>query len=354
MRLLRGALIGVGKIAQSGHLPAYDDERLRDRARIVAAVDPSVQSRRLATERFPGLRFYEALEGLLESESVDFVDICATPETHAGIVTRAVERGLHVLCEKPIAPTLSDADSIVRSAQSGDHSVVVMPCHQYRYSPLWAEFKAFVDQLGTDEGCYIQFNVFRTEADPGLLGGDRLWRLDQKRGGGGILADTGVHYLYLCLWMLGLPRALTARVQRIAIGLSGVEDTASVLLEYDRRAVQITLTWCADRRANSACIVSKRGSLFYDGKTLVKWCGEKREEIPVPDAADKRNYVLLYVSLIEEFIRKIHDGQGSESELREAHESVRLLESCYQSAAHGRTIELTRYAQPAIASEVNR
>ncbi|HXX65109.1 MAG TPA: Gfo/Idh/MocA family oxidoreductase [Bacteroidota bacterium] len=354
MSMLRGGLIGVGKIAQNGHLPAYKDERLRSRVQIVAAVDPSPQSRKIAEERFPGLKFYGALEELLESETIDFVDICATPETHAALVARAVEHRVHVLCEKPIAPTLSEADSIVRSAQSGDHSLVIMPCHQYRYSPLWGEFKAFVDQLDREEGCFIQFNVFRTEADPGLLGGERLWRLDQKRGGGGILADTGVHYLYLCLWMLGLPNALTARIQRIAIGRSGVEDTASVILEYGRRAVQITLTWCADRRANSACIVSKHGSLFYDGTSLVKWSGEKKEEIAVPDASDKRNYVLLYVKLIEEFLRKIHDGQGSEAELREAYDSVRLLECCYQSAAGGRTITLSRSPQTAVAEEVSR
>lgn len=344
MTMLRGAVIGVGKIAQTGHLPAYADARLRDRARIVAAVDPSAESRRIGGERYPEIRFYDGIDEMLRSETVDFVDICSTPETHASLIGTSVGNGLHVLCEKPLAPSVSESNSILSHVYSAGHALVIMPCHQYRYAPLWREFESFIKQLGAEEGCVAQFNVFRTEADPGLLGGENIWRLDHHRSGGGILADTGVHYLYLCLWMFGLPDTVTARTQRIAIGASGVEDTASVLLEYDRRMVQITLTWCADRRANNACIVSKRGSLVYDGTTLLKSCGASREIIAVPDASDKMQYVSLYVNLIEAFIEKIHSGQGCGAEILEAYESVRLLETCYNSAARGMTLELPEVA----------
>ena len=73
---------------------------------------------------------------------------------------------------------------------------------------------------------------------------------------GCILADTGVHYLYLSFWMLGIPRAVTARVHRLALREGNVEDTAAVILEYEHALVQIALTWSANQRTNSACVLS--------------------------------------------------------------------------------------------------
>ena len=80
--MLNGAIVGIGKIAQTGHLPAYLSKQIRDRAEVVAAVDPNEQSRMIAAEQYPHLRLYENVEQLFNEEKIDFIDICATPHVH--------------------------------------------------------------------------------------------------------------------------------------------------------------------------------------------------------------------------------------------------------------------------------
>jgi predicted dehydrogenase len=340
MTMFTGAIIGVGKIAQTGHLPAFDDPRLNDRARVVAGVDTDPTSRALALERFPALRLYSDIEEMLAKEEIDFVDICATPNSHYRLIEIAAARGKHILCEKPLAVSLEESAKVASIVCRRDPAIVFMPCHQYRYSELWRQMKAFTAAHAVEEGMLLQFNVFRTGADPGLLPRDRIWRVDQNISGGGILADTGIHYLYLSLWMLGFPRAVTARTHRLALQEGKVEDTATVLLEYDHRLVQITLTWSADRRTNSACVVTPAGSLFYDGKFLLRTKGTMNEVIPVPDASDKSHYVQLYVSLLIDFVEMMQTGKSGGPNMDEAEKSMRLLDACYASARSGIRVTL--------------
>jgi predicted dehydrogenase len=336
----RGAIIGVGKIAQTGHLPAFADARISGRAGVVAGVDTDPGSRRLARERFPNLRIYEDLEAMFAAEEIDFVDICTTPSSHCGLIQSVAPRGKHILCEKPLSLTFEEAKGVVDLLCRPGQAVLFMPCHQYRYSELWMQMKAFVAQLPPGEGMLMQFDVFRTGADPGLLPREDIWRVNQTVSGGGILADTGVHYLYLSLWMLGVPLAVTARTKRLALRKGGVEDTAVVLLEYENRLVQIALTWSADRRTNNACIVSRAGSLSYNGKFLTRTKGEQNEVIPVPDASDKSHYVQLYVSLLSDFVDRLDAGARNGPDLDEAYQSMRLLDACYASAKSGTRVPL--------------
>ncbi len=338
--MLRGAVIGIGKIAQTGHLPAFQDPRILGRAEIVAGVDPAPASRKLARERFPELRLYAALDEMLAKESVDFVDICTTPASHNSLIRIAAERETHILCEKPLAISLGESEAVRNLLCHTRHPLVFMPCHQYRYSELWRTMKDFVTSLPPDESVLAQFNVFRTGADPGLLGGNQVWRMDGRTGGGGILADTGVHYLYLSLWMLGSPRAVTARIHRLTHQKGDVEDTAEVILENGDRLVQLTLTWSANRRSNSASVVTPTGSLLYDGKFLTRQVGDHRELLPVPDASDKAHYVQLYVSLVDAFLERIEKGTTMGPDLDEAYQTMRLLDVCYASARTGTTVTL--------------
>jgi predicted dehydrogenase len=339
--VLRGAIIGVGKIAQTGHLPAFEDSRLRNRARIVAAVDPSPNSRSLAARQFPQLHLFESIQEMLDREAIDFVDVCTTPRFHGEVIETAVRHKLHVLCEKPVATSVADARRIAELLRQSDPPCTFIPCHQYRYSPLWQHFKTTLAEEAEQAGSLLQFNVFRTGADPGLPGGNRIWRTRPEESGGGILADTGVHYLYLTHWMLGTPERVTARIRRLGSTGGEVEDTALVTLERERWVVQITLTWGADRRANSARLVSKSTSLVYNGSSLIRTRNGSSEHLPVPDASEKSHYVDLYVSLITEFIDHIQTRTSSSSWINEAVDAARILEACYASAATGTTVNIT-------------
>jgi predicted dehydrogenase len=337
--MIRGIILGMGKIAQTGHMPAYDDPSLTGLITIPAVVEPNPRSRALARDRYPGMKFYETLGECLQYEHPDFIDICTPPHTHTAYIEELLSHPQHILCEKPFAVTELDA-RMLAGKLSGTPDRVFMGCHQYRFSPVWKEFYAFRRSLSAADRFSLQFDVYRTEADPGLKIDAAVWRTNKRISGGGILVDTGIHYLYLCYWLFGTPLSVTARTATLLYTGTDIEDTASVILEYPNGVARVNCTWAADRRVNSARVVTPGNSLHYDGSSLVRYTGEVREVLTVPDAADKRTYIGMYADLFREFAQQVDKKSLRQEWIDEAYESVRLLQLCYTSAASERTIRI--------------
>jgi UDP-N-acetylglucosamine 3-dehydrogenase len=290
--MLRGALIGLGKIAQMGHLPAYADPLLRSRARIVAAVEVEEPCKEKAHSFWPEISVYRTFAELQKSEEIDFIDVCTPPCFHREAIETALKHNLHILCEKPLSGSVKQAREAAYMLKKHDE-LVFMLCHQYRYSLIWRRFKEFMDTDLQANRCLVQFNVFRTQADQGYYQRNPGWRTDCSLSGGGILADTGFHYIDLALWMLGEPGKVTASVFNLKYQDLQVEDTAFVTLEFEKGVVNLALTWASNRRANSAWLVCPQACLVYDGKILEKSSGQEKETYQVPDASDKIHYVSL-------------------------------------------------------------
>jgi predicted dehydrogenase len=347
--MLCGAIIGFGKIAQTAHLPAYADAKVSSRAQIIAVAEPYPAYRDKAVELIPGVRTYESMEKLLADEKLDFIDICTPPDLHLSALRAGVSAGLHLVCEKPFAPTSAEAADAA-SLLTAKPQLVFMPCHQYRYSPVWTPFREMATGVPAQSKIVLQFNVYRTQADPGYLATNPNWRTDHKVSGGGILADTGVHYIYLSSWILGTPLSVSAITQNIRHHDLAVEDTVLAVITCERGISQITLTWGADRRANSARLVCADGSLIYDGSRLERWNQHGSEVLPVPDASDKTQYARLYISLFDEFIDRVERRENSRNWICEAKQSIDLLDACYRSARTGQTVTLDGAVKKSVAA----
>lgn len=131
---LRGAIIGHGFIMEKGH--AYRERKARARAEgrepdveMVALAGVCRERRELAARHFPGTRTYADFLELLDGEAgnLDFVDIATPPAQHAAVARAALSRGLHVLCEKPLATTIADARDMLDCALAAKR--VLYPCH---------------------------------------------------------------------------------------------------------------------------------------------------------------------------------------------------------------------------------
>src|SRR5258708_1497239 len=105
-RVLRGAFIGFGNVAVRGHLPGW---RSRNDVTIVAAPDVVAARREAFFAACPDGRWYDTLGDLLASETLDFVDICTPPGSHAALIEQVLDARLHVLCEKPLVTRAVDA-----------------------------------------------------------------------------------------------------------------------------------------------------------------------------------------------------------------------------------------------------
>lgn len=336
--MYRGALIGCGNIAVRGHLPAFTgDPVLREAARFVAVVDLA-DPRPAHGDLLEGASFYPALDALLHAERIDFVDICSPPAGHAAAIEAAARAGLHILCEKPLTD-LPAAAVRAAAALRGAQSVFV-PCHQYKYAPLWSAVERCIATGQLGHVTLARFEVWRTQADPGTAAWNPAWRTRRELGGGGVLTDTGAHYFYLARWMFGMPQRITAVLRNLKHAAYGVEDTALVTLEYDRMALQLSLTWAASERANSLYIAGTAGSLAYDGARLVHTSAAGVREIPIGDVADKSQYVAWYAALGREFVARMQSGNTSLDLLEEAEAVMHLLEVAYRSGAEHRALDV--------------
>ena len=104
--MLRGAFIGFGNVAANGHMPGW---RSRDDVRIVAATDAARRAGRRFSPPVPTAGGSRRSTICCLRERLDFVDVCAPPGSHAAIIGRALDAGLHVLSEKPLVTRVDDA-----------------------------------------------------------------------------------------------------------------------------------------------------------------------------------------------------------------------------------------------------
>ena len=329
--MYKGAIIGFGKIARTNHLDAYRHKALKNRAKIIAVVDPLIESCIENKNDFPDIKFYSTIEELFSNEKIDFVDIACPPRFHFDVMKKSIEQDLHIICEKPFVLNLNEAVIMRRMLMESKN--VFMPCHQYKYSPVWMNFKKFIEEQNKHDRVLAQFNIFRLQADPGLETITDKWRTASSDQGGGILIDTGIHYLYLLDWMLGKPIKLTANLTTLKHSEYKCEDTATIVYESEKGVAQITITWAANKRHNDAKVICSNSSLVYDRKNkMLKTTVNGAEEIIVPDASEKSHYSALYVNMFSEFFDAIDNEKQNEEWINEAYQSNFLLNECYRSS----------------------
>src|SRR5262249_14422420 len=139
-------IIGAGDIMKRH---AFAFQALPDRARLVAVADIDRARAEAARKQFGFEAAYDDPAALLVRPDIDVVTICTRPNTHASLVVDALGAGKHVLCEKPIAHTLADADAVVAAAERHPDRTVSF-VYQWRLDPAVRMVRGLLDaeQLG--------------------------------------------------------------------------------------------------------------------------------------------------------------------------------------------------------------
>jgi predicted dehydrogenase len=328
MTPLRGALLGAGNIALRGHAPQW--ESLTDRARIVAIADLSEGNRKQIQAVFPDARMYEDAFELLSRETVDFVDVCTPPFTHRALVEAAAARGLHVLCEKPLALKLDDGLAMAAAVRRA--GIQFQPCHQYHYSPQWLAVAGFLPRIG--RVYWASWEVQRTEANDGNANWNPAWRTDASLAGGGIVFDHGVHISYQLRAALGEPHSVQAAVRTLRHPY-GVEDSAFLTLEYERAVAQVRLTWAARHRDVRFHFIGETGEIVGDDDSVTVHADVKEEARFGEGISKNSSHSEWYAPLFREFLRRIESREPSSEGLEEALYTMRLVTRTYEASRTG-------------------
>jgi predicted dehydrogenase len=340
---LRGLLLGAGNIALRGHAPQWTGALSKD-VEIVGIADLSAENREAARAIFPDAHIYDSAEAALAVEAPDFVDICTPPFTHLELIEQAAARGIHVLCEKPLAPTLDDALHIARLMRKAE--VVFQPCHQYNYSPPWRVVRDLAPRLGRIH--FAEYTVRRTAANEGNAHWAPEWRTKRDLAGGGILVDHGAHILYQLRSVMGEPQRISATVRTLLHHTYGVEDTALLTLDHGNALAEISLSWAAKRREIAFRFVGEHGELVGDEEKLQLFA-DTTEVIPLGGMSRNSSHSEWFGPLFAEFVDRIRRDDLSTDAMDEAIYVARVTERAYASSRSGVRLPLNVEPEPALA-----
>jgi predicted dehydrogenase len=261
---IKVGLIGGGSISDA-HLDGY--LLATDRARLTAIADIDAERARHCAERAGGARIFPDYREMIASGLVDAVDICLPHHLHKDAIVAAAAAGKHVLCEKPLCLTTTEAEAVRQAvAASG---ITLMCAHNQLFLPAVARARQIVREgaLGKVYEARTTDSFFNP-LDPETIG----WRADRATSGGGELIDTGYHPTYLLLHLLGgEPIEATAMLSRHRLDFLEGEDSAQVLVRFDDGAVgAIVTSWAYDPAGSTEkfSVVGEDGSLWSDGSSL--------------------------------------------------------------------------------------
>ncbi len=193
----------------------------------VAIAGTHREAARAAARRF-GMPDVLEVETLLDRDDIDLVYIATPPFRHYEQSLAALEHGKHVLCEKPLAVTLEQADALV--AASRERGLLLATNLMQRYNPLFDAVKSLIE--GRALGALLHGYFENYAADEGL--GPQHWFWDPAKSGG-IFIEHGVHFFDLFAGWLGPGKVVAA--QASTRPESGFEDQVQCSVRYDQGAV---------------------------------------------------------------------------------------------------------------------
>jgi predicted dehydrogenase len=345
-KTLRGAVVGFGFISERGHVPAYALPG-PTKFDIVAVADVCAARREKARAAIPGVRVYTTHEELLDAERgrIDFVDVSTPPCDHARIARDALSRGLHVLCEKPLATTGAEARAMATHAR--EMRRVLFPSHNYKHAPVIKAVRGILDSGLVGPVRLVTLQTFRNTHAKGVDEWRRDWRRQHRFSGGGIAMDHGSHTFYLAFdWLGGFPTSITAKMSN----LSGfdTEDNFSCSMTFPKGTATAHLTWTAGVRKVIYTIHGDRGAVRVEdddvevavmngGGTEGQIMWEMKKE-RVASAWMDASHVGWFRSLFDQFAMAIARDDFFGHELETSVRCVELISTAYASASD-RSIE---------------
>ena len=304
--------------------------------------------RAFAKERIPGVRTYATAEELLAAEKgLTFVDISTPPAFHAPIAMKALEAGVHVLCEKPLTSSIAEARQLLDGAAR--YKRVVFPCHNYKHAPVVQTVKKIIDSGRIGEVTSLVMNTFRTTHAKGVKEWNTDWRRQKALSGGGIAMDHGSHTFYLTFdWLRALPTAVTAKMTTRNAQWD-TEDNFSCTLTYPTGQATCHLSWTAGTRKVVYALQGTRGAIMVDdddvqvAEEIVNLestgVSGKVERFSIASHWGDASHVEWFNSMFDKFLGCIDRGEWVNDELRESYMCVQIIMKAYESSVN-RCVEL--------------
>lgn len=250
---LKLGLVGAGAIAQS-YTKALEDS---ESARLVGIADTRAEAAAAAAETM-NCESYTSHEDLVDKAACEAVIVCTPPSTHPAIAGYFIDRGIPVLCEKPLSTDTASARTLCEAAES--KGVILAMASKFRYVEDVIRARSIITS-GLLGDIILMENAFASNVNM-----ERRWNSDPKIGGGGVLIDNGTHSVDIVRYLLG-PIVDVLAVEGRRIQDISVEDSANLFVHTESGATaHIDLSWSLNKDLDT--FIRVYGT---DGTILIGW-----------------------------------------------------------------------------------
>jgi predicted dehydrogenase len=354
---LRVGVIGLGFGGESA-LKGY--RQLSD-VEVVALAGLEEDRLTYLSETYHVPNTYHYAEELLARNDLDAVSVAVPNYLHTPIVLAALERGLHVLCEKPLARTAEEAERMVQAATRANRVLQVVFNHRRRGDI--EVLKRYIDDGKLGNIYYAKASWMRRRGIPGV----GTWFVSKGKAGGGPLIDLGVHVLDMALYLLGEPEVVTVSAmtydllgrngrgfnvssKKTGIGNSfEVEDLATAFLRLASGAtLLLESSWATHSSAGDDFNIVLYGT---EGGAEMKvknysWSDTLRIYTDIAGVPAEINPQVYrgegHGAVVREFVATIREGNWSLHNGSQGLHRTRIIDACYASAQQGREVSFNK------------
>jgi predicted dehydrogenase len=325
---IRTAVAGAGMISWY-HLVAW--RNAGPRARVVAVCDPDLDRARRRANEFGIPAVYQDADAMLAAEALDALDVASPRETHAAWVEAAAARDIDVLCQKPLTPTLSDAERLVRRVAGRTR---LMVHENWRFRPWYRELRRWIAEGELGEVLLCRLAMISSGFLPDASG--RRPALERQpfmaREARLMIAEVLIHHLDVARFLCGPLRVVAARAARTLPEVRG-ESVATIFLETAGGApVVVTGTMAAPgypaRPPDRLEIVGTRASVVFEDSVLSLLGDRPRSQRYDLD----QGYQASFDGVIAHFADCLETGAPFETDPADNLETLRLVEHAYWAA----------------------
>lgn len=278
---------------------------------------------------------------------IDLVVVSTPTKFHADAAISALRAGKHVLCEKPLARTVAEAESIVRAAD--ERRLVLKTGFNYRYMAHVRTAKDLVENGALGQLYFLRCRY----GHGGRPSYEKHWCLDRELSGGGVLLEQGIHVLDLVRYLLGDPSHVFAQTPQYFWELSNVEDNCFLLLKTESgQTAQVHVSWTQWINVFSLEIVGRDGYLQLSGRDghygpqRLVW-GQRRADHsrPKEDIIDFSSPDDSWEQEWQDFLRAVQTGDTPMGNPADSLGALRLVEAAYQSSREQAWVEVARVSE---------
>ena len=327
---MRVAIVGCGLISEA-HLRAYAANS--ERARVVVCCDPVRERAEKAASTAGGARVTTEFAEVLADPEVDSIDLLTPHAHHMEGVIAIARAGKHVLCQKPLARNLEEAEAMVAAVREA--GTTLFYAEMNRTAPNAVAARRAIDQGMVGQVAGLQATYAHWQ------GGEILktaWRYDPAEAGGGQLLDGGIHFLDMLLHLGGPVAGVMCHTNRLRPELGG-EDTATLSLRYEAGhlgtlfSTHASNCWLPD----AGCVVfGTEGMLTLGGRhgALALHRRGQEPEVLLGERGD------IFVEMVSAYLDTVIDGKPSVSPPEIGVETLAVVLAAYASARERREVTL--------------